>query len=227
VYGGAIAGLALTFVTWGAARTLIPISGGNRELLEGITALVAVVVLLYVSHWIFRRTYMREWKEFIESGMKKAVVTGSGFALASLSFAAVYREGFETVLFYEALLVDQPGSSVALGFFAGALVIAFAGVAIIRAGVKLPLKMVFGATTIVLLVLSVAILGKGLYNLQEAGVFSPHPLEWLPSSELLGTVFGFYPLAETVLAQLALVTLVVGMYLVYRRRGAAVPQAAA
>jgi high-affinity iron transporter len=219
VYAGAAFGVFVSLLTWLAARTLIPMSGGSRELMEGITALIAVAVLLYVSHWIFRRTYMGQWKNFLNSRVQKAVGAGSGLTLAGLSFAAVYREGFETVLFYEALLVDQPGAAVALGFGAGAAVIAAVGFAIIYAGLRLPLRLVFRATNAVLLFLSVAILGKGLYNLQEAGLFSPHPLTWLPNSEFLRQVLGFYPLAETLLAQLALVTLVVVMYVIYRLRG--------
>jgi FTR1 family protein len=228
VYLGAAAGVALSVGTWGLARTLIPISGGNRELLEGITALIAVAVLLYVSHWIFRRTYVGEWREYLDGKIKQASGTGSGLAIASLSIAIVYREGFETVLFYEALLVDLPGSSVALGFAGGAALVLAAAFAIIRAGVRLPIKLVFRATNFILLFLSVVIVGKGLYSLQEAGLFSPHPVSWLPNSDLLRQVLGFYPLAETLLAQLLLVSLVVVMYPIYRRKGASVaPRATA
>jgi high-affinity iron transporter len=227
VYAGAFTGVLLSVATWGVARTLLPISGGNRELLEGITALIAVAVLLYVSHWIFRRTYVGEWREYLDGQIKKAAGTGSGVAIAGLSIAIVYREGFETVLFYEALLVDLPGSWVALGFAAGASLVLAAAYAIIRAGVRLPIKMVFRATNLILLFLSVVIVGKGLYSLQEAGLFSPHPVEWLPNSEVLRQVLGFYPLAETLLAQLLLVTLVVVMYLVYRRKGSSAATARA
>ncbi len=218
VYAGAAAGLVATFATWIVARTLLPITGGGRELMEGITALIAVAVLLYVSHWIFQRTYIGGWKNFLHGKVARAISAGSGLAIAGLSFAAVYREGFETVLFYQALVADLPASSVLLGFASGAVVIAAVGFGIIRLGVKLPLQIVFKATTAVLLFLSVAILGKGLYNLQEAGLFNPHPLEWLPNSAVLRQVLGFYPIAETLLAQLALITLVVVMYWVYRRR---------
>ena len=105
-----------------------------------------------------------------------------------------------------------------LGFASGAVVIAAVGFGIICMGLRLPLQIVFRATNAVLLFLSVAILGKGLYNLQEAGLFNPHPLEWLPNSDLLRQVLGFYPIAETLLAQLALITLVAVMYVIYRRR---------
>ena len=168
-WAGAGAGIVFSLLTWIAARTLMPISGGNRELMEGITALIAVAVLLYVSHWIFRRTYMGEWKEFLQGKVEGAVKQGSGLAIAGVAFAAVYREGFETVLFYEALLVDLPGSSVATGFVAGALLITIVGVAIIRLGLKLPLKLVFRATNGVLLFLSVAILGKGSTTFRKPG----------------------------------------------------------
>lgn len=218
VYAGAAVAVVASLATWLVARTLIPIAGGSRELMEGVTALVAVAVLLYVSHWIFRRTYMGEWKNYLHGKVVRAVTAGSGAAIAFVSFAAVYREGFETVLFYQALLVDLPVSSVVSGFGAGAVVILALSFGIIRLGLKLPLRIVFRATNAVLLFLSIAILGKGLYNLQEAGLFNPHPLEWLPSNEVLRHVIGYYPMVETLLAQAALITLIFVMYVVYRRR---------
>jgi high-affinity iron transporter len=206
--------------TWILARTLIPVSGGSRELIEGVTALVAVAVLLYVSHWLFQKTYVHDWKEYLRQHAGAAVARGSALAMAGLAFAAVYREGFETVLFYQALQFDVGARAILAGFIPGALLIVALGVAIVRYGVRLPIRRVFSITNAILLYLAFTFLGKGLYNLQEAGLFSPAPLAWLPDHQVLRQLFGIYPVVQTLAAQLGFVTLVAATYLVYRARTA-------
>ncbi|HEY8469377.1 MAG TPA: FTR1 family protein [Longimicrobiales bacterium] len=221
IYVGAGVGVAASVLTWLLARTLIPIGGASRELIEGITGLAAVAVLLYVSHWLFQKTYIHDWKDFLRDRAGRAVSTGSALAMAGLAFAAVYREGFETVLFYQALLFETGPSALLAGFVPGAVLVAAVGVAIIRLGLKLPLRRVFGVTNAVLLLLAFSFIGKSIYNLQEAGLFSPHPLPWAPDHEALRLLIGFYPVAETALAQAALLLALLLTYVVFRRRLAA------
>lgn len=216
IWAGVGLGIVASFATWGLARTLIPVSGANREIIEGVTALVAVGVLLYVSHWLFHKTYVHDWKDYLKERVGVAVSRGSGLAMAGLAFAAVYREGFETVLFYQALLFDSGGAAVAAGFVPGAVLITLVGAALIRLGVRLPLKQVFTVTNTVLLYLAFVFLGKGIYNLQEAGLFAPHVLGWIPDNGALRQVLGIYPLAETILAQVAFLALLAGTWVVYR-----------
>jgi high-affinity iron transporter len=187
-------------------------------MVEGMTALVAVVVLLYVSHWLFQKTYIHDWKAYLREHLGSALTRGSALAMMGLAFAAVYREGFETVLFYQALLLDAGGRSVLTGFLPGVLVIAAIGWAIIRAGMKLPLKQVFAVTNSILLYLAFVFLGKGIYNLQESGAFSAHPISGLPSHPALQQLLGLYPLVETILAQALLAVLLGLALIVYRRR---------
>lgn len=220
IWWGAGAGVAASLATWGVARTLIPIGGAGRELVEGITGLVAVVVLLYVSNWLAHKTYIHDWKSFLQEKVDQAVGAGSGFAMASLAFAAVYREGFETVLFYQALLFDTGPGPVLAGFAAGSILIAGVAVGIIRLGLRLPLRQVFAATNAILVYLAFTFLGKSLYNLQEAGLFAPHPVAWAPDSGVLRQVFGLYPTVETLSAQLVFLALVGGTYVAYRWKGA-------
>lgn len=228
IWAGVALGVAASFATWGLARTLIPVSGGSRELLEGITALVAVAVLIYVSNWIFQRSYIHHWKDFLRENLDTALDTGSALAMAGLAFAAVYREGFETVLFYQALMFDVGTGAVLAGFIPGLLVIAVVGVAIIRLGLRLPLKQVFAATNVILVYLAFAFTGKGIYNLQEAGLFAPHPVGWMADSEALRLLFGIYPVAETLAAQALLLATVGATYLYYRKKaGAKVAEARA
>ena len=216
IWLGAGAGIAASVITWIVAVTLLPMSGASRELMEGVTALVAVAVLLYVSHWLFQKTYIHDWKEYLREHLGTAVSSGSAFAMMGLAFAAVYREGFETVLFYQALALDVGGKSVLTGFVPGLLLISGVGWAIIRAGVKLPLKRVFAVTNSILLYLAFVFLGKGIFNLQESGAFAAHPIGWLPSHPALQQVFGFYPLIETIAAQAALALLLLLAVVFYR-----------
>lgn len=221
VYAGVVAGVLASLATWVAAVTLVPVSGASRELVEGVTALVAVGVLLYVSHWLFQKTYIHDWKAYLEQHLGRAVTRGSAFAMAGLAFAAVYREGFETVLFYQALLFDAGAGAVLAGFAPGILIIAAIGYGIVRLGLRLPLKRVFGITGSVLLYLAFVFIGKGLYNLQEAGLFSPHPVPWMPDHEALRQLLGLYPLAEILLAQAGFLILLAAAALWHRARSRA------
>jgi len=218
VYAGAAAGVVATIATCIVADLLIPIRGGSRELVEGITGLLAVAVLLYVSNWLFQKTYIHDWKDYLREHAGRAASTGSALAMAALAFAAVYREGFETVLFYQALLFDAGYASVLLGAIPGALVIGAIGVGIIRMGVKLPLRKVFAVTNAILLYLAFTFVGKGLYSLQEAGLFAPHALHGVPDLMPLRQLLGVYPIAETLLAQLLFAAGVTLTYVSYRRR---------
>jgi high-affinity iron transporter len=215
IYMGVGAGIGGSVLTWVVARTLLPVTGASRELLEGVTALVAVGVLLYVSHWLFQKAYLHDWKQYLRERVGQAASSGSVLAMAGLAFAAVYREGFETVLFYQAMLYDAPPMAVLTGFVPGMLLILVVGFGIIRLGVKLPLRKVFGFTNAILVYLAFVFLGKGLYNLQESGMFSPLPLSWIPDSAALQQIFGLYPVAQTVIAQLALATMLIATWVIY------------
>lgn len=221
IYAGVTAGVVASIGTWFIARSLVPISGANRELIEGITALIAVAVLLYVAHWLFQKTYIHDWKDYLRTRVGGALTRGSGFAMAALAFAAVYREGFETVLFYQALAFDAGAGAIVAGFVPGALLIGAVAVGIIRAGLRLPLRKVFTFTNTVLLYLAFVFIGKGIYNLQEAGIFAPLPLP-LPDHPALRQLFGFYPLVQTLAAQTVFGLLLAGTYVGYhlRRRAA-------
>lgn len=218
VWGGVIAGVLASVGTWVVARTLIPIGGASRELIEGVTALLAVGVLVYVSHWLFQKTYIHDWKEYLQDRVGTAVTTGSTLAMAGLAFAAVYREGFETVLFYQALLFDAGAGAVAAGFVPGLLLILAVGAGILKVGLKLPLKKVFGITNAILLYLAFVFLGKGLYNLQEAGLFTPRPVSWIPDHEALRQLLGLYPIVETLAAQLVFLFALGTAWTLYRGR---------
>ncbi len=209
VAGGVLAALAGSFVLWLAVGRLFAMTTLERELLEGASALTAAAVLVYVTHWVFRNAYVHEWSADIRR--KARALAGDGgrgrafgwLALASLAFLVVFREGFETVLFYEALLIDAPAVPVLAGLLAGALLSAIIGYAVLVLGAKLPLAAFFRLTGAMLAVLCVMLVGSGVRGLQTAAVVGATPVGWFPDRPWLQLYFGLYPVAEALLAQAA------------------------
>lgn len=199
IHYGWILALVAGFFTWLLARTVISISGAQREVIEGVTSLIAAAVLFYVSYWLVSKIDVRVWKEYIRGRVEKALSRGSVFALASVSFFAVYREAFETVLFYQALWFQAENSQtqVIWGMVAGAALLIVLFFVIFKLALRIPLKYFFSLTSVFLYLLSFILLGKGIKELQEAGMIGVTPLEFLPRIDVLG----FYPTLETVLPQ--------------------------
>ncbi|HEX5963197.1 MAG TPA: cytochrome c/FTR1 family iron permease [Gemmatimonadales bacterium] len=198
-----LASLATAF----AIETVFHLTAANQEVLEGVTMVVATVVLFYVSYWLLSKMEVAKWNHFVRSKVNDALTSGSSLALASAAFLAVYREGFETVLFYKALfLTGGPGSSgmpVLAGILVGAVVLLGVYIAISRFGVRLPLKPFFGVTSAFLYYMAFVFAGKGVAELQSGGVISTTLISWAPRAPALG----IYPTVESLLAQGVLVIL--------------------
>jgi high-affinity iron transporter len=206
VHGGWIAALALGALTWAVASYMVTISGATRELTEGVTALVATIVLLWVGFWMHDKSHAQRWDAYLRSRLRGALGRRATWGLAGVSFLAVYREVFETVLFYQALwLQTAPGAQHALmgGLAAAAAALALSSWLIIRGSLRMPLGIFFGATSLVLAALAIVLAGKGIAALQEAAVLSPHPIT-APRLPLLGV----YPDLIGLLLQAALLVLV-------------------
>jgi high-affinity iron transporter len=152
--------------------------------------------------------------------------TGSSFALASVAFLAVYREGFETILFYKALLTSAGGegggtAAVAAGMALGAVALVGVYLAIRRFGVKIPLRPFFAVTSAMLYYMAFVFAGKGVAAFQEGGLVRTTVLEWAPRLP----VFGIYPTAESLALQGVLVALLVfAIVWLQRRRFSGVEQ---
>jgi len=199
IHYGWILALVAGVLTWLLARTVISISGAQREVIEGVTSLVAAAVLFYVSYWLISKIEVRVWKQYIQGKVEKALSTGSVVALASVSFFAVYREAFETVLFYQALWFQSGNSQTAVlwGLAAGALVLVVLFYVIFKLALRIPLKYFFSVTSVFLYLLSFILLGKGIKELQEAGIVGVTPVEYVPHIDMLG----LYPTLETSIPQ--------------------------
>src|SRR5213076_2538941 len=118
---GAWVAVGASVITAAVIELLFEITPGEREALEGFTMLLATAVLFYVSYWLVSKIEAAKWNAFVKSRMEDALSAGSGWALASVAFLAVYREGFETILFYKALLTSAGGGTAAgvVGVIAG------------------------------------------------------------------------------------------------------------
>ncbi|MXW22953.1 MAG: c-type cytochrome [Candidatus Dadabacteria bacterium] len=205
VHYGWVVAIFAGFATWVAARTVIDISGARREIVEGVTSLLAAVVLFYVSYWLVSKADVKKWKEYVRSKTQGALTRRSGFTLAFVSFLAVYREAFETMLFYQALFY-QTGSSmphVVYGLVAGVAVVFVIAFLMYRFTLRIPLKYFFSFASIFLYLLCFILLGKGILEFQESGIISSTSADFIPYVDTLG----IYPTYETAIPQAVLIVL--------------------
>ncbi len=207
-----IVGALLAFLTKaGAIEGIFHWGPASREALEGITLLLATAVLFSVSYWLVSKIEHAAWDRYLKGKVRTALARGSGAALVSVSFLAVYREGFETVLFYKALLGAGPsGEAVAAGFLVGLLLLFALFVLFYRFGVRIPLRHFFAVTGAVLYYMAFVFAGKGVHALQEAGWLAE---TWVGSAPYVGWL-GLYPTWESLAAQGALV-LALGLALLW------------
>ncbi|MFJ2711249.1 FTR1 family protein [Pseudomonas sp. NPDC087346] len=192
--------------TWALAAYVIDVSGSQRELLEGATALFASVMVLWLGVWMHDRRHAAAWQDYIKSSL---VGGGGRFGFAILAFFSVYRELFEVILFYETLWLQAgpAGHDAVLAGGATALVL-LVGLAwvILRGSAKLPLTLFFSINAGLLCALSVVFAGHGVKALQEAGIFGTRPVAFF-EFDWLGIHADAYSLTAQALAILAIIVL--------------------
>ncbi|WP_303761550.1 FTR1 family protein [Alcanivorax jadensis] len=211
IHLGWIAALVAGGLTWYAANSLITFSGASREMTEGVAGVVAALILFYVGFWMHNNSHSQKWLGYIRNKVDDALGSGTIWVLTFVSFISVYREIFETILFYQALWSQVTAATQAFLFYGiGVAVAALALVCFLffRIGMTLPLSLFFRVTSLVLLVLSVVLLGRGIAALQEAGVLNAYYLG-VPTIEWLG----FFPTMQGVMAQVLAVLLGVVLWL--------------
>ena len=186
----------------------------QQEVIEGLTMFLAVLVLFYVSNWMVSKASSKAWSNYIQGKVQSSIAKGSMFSLAFTCFLAVFREGAEVILFYQALLVNAQGAgdtfAIWLGLGVGAVLLVFVYLAIRFLGIKLPLKPFFLATSILMFVMCVSFVGSGISEFVDADWFTPHILNHVPTISILG----IYPYAESLIAQgimIAIILLTLGI----------------
>jgi high-affinity iron transporter len=188
IHIGVGAAVGASLVTAVLLETILEVGRTSQEALEGGIMLVATAMLFYVSYWLLSKMEVARWNRFVRGRVQDAVTSGSALALASVAFLAVYREGFETVLFYKALFLAGAGSAlpVFLGMVAGGACLGIVYVAINRWGVKIPLKPFFAVTSAFLYYMAFVFAGRGVAELQEGGVLPTTVVSWGPRLPALG-----------------------------------------
>ena len=217
VYAGAVLGIVCSFIAAWVLNATLAAGQAPQELVEGFTALFAVVVLFWVSNWMLSKSESKAWSAYIERQVESSVSKGSVFALAFTAWLAVFREGAEVILFYQPLIASDYAGSMWMGFGLGVVVIAIIYVAIRFFSVRLPLKPFFLAMSILMFVMCFAFLGSGIKELIEGGLISATPMGSWPQTELLN-VLGIYPIAQTLIPQMILVVIAVITFVIQIRR---------
>jgi high-affinity iron transporter len=215
LYGGAGVGVLASILLAFTAQGVVASFSGMQEALEGITMLIAVVVLFSVSYWLISKTEAKRWQEFVQQKIESALSTGRYIALGSLAFLVVFREGFETVLFYQALVMSAARemvgyTPVVAGFMAGCFLLAALFYVLFAYGIKIPIRRFFAITGGLLYLLAFKFAGDGVRELQEAGLISVTPLSFVPETPFLQSWFGVYPVWETFFLQSLLLVLAIG-----------------
>ena len=205
IWTGTALGLAASAATAVILQTVLRSMPASREIIEGATMLIAVAVLFSVSYWLISKVEAARWQQFIRDKVTNALQHGGGSALAFVAFLAVYREGAETALFYQALFGEGTDATgpIVLGIVAGAAVLAIVFTLFYRFGVRIPLRPFFAITSVVLYYMAFVFAGKGIRELQEGDVVPITTIPGLPSFEAMG----IYNTVETLLAQVLLLVL--------------------
>ena len=223
VYNWAIAGIIMSFVT---AYLFVEVldntttTGSGREIIEGCTALFAVLVLLGTSAWMGGKSNAKAWKSYIDKQVKLTLSTGKSRALGAAVFLAVYREGAEVILFYQALFNNAVGDvdMIWAGFVTACLALALIFFLMQRGALRIPIGPFFKVTSAFMFILAVTFLGGGLKELQEADVISTSVIEAVPVPSI--DLLGLYPTYETIVPQILLILAAVAM-VSYKKRSAA------
>ncbi|MGH7855839.1 MAG: FTR1 family iron permease, partial [Candidatus Binatia bacterium] len=199
LYGGSALAVVASIGLWVAARTVIEISGIGREALEGWTMLLAAVVLFWVSYWLVSKVGADRWQVFVRARAERAVSRGAILGFGVLSFVVVFREGFETVLFYEALSARAGGASgqslLLGGFVTGLALLGAFYASFLRLGPKIPMRAFFAVTGALLYFMAFKFAGAGIFELQVAQALSQTPVAFFPDSLFLREWLGMYPYA--------------------------------
>lgn len=203
VHVGWIVALIAGGVTWALATHLVSISGASRELTEGVSSIVAALVLLGVGLWMHHKSLAGRWQRYLTEKLTDALANRSAWVLAGISFVAVYREVFETILFYTALWNQGHHAAILAGLAAGSAGLAVITWALFYASRRLPMASFFGASSVLVAVLAFVLIGKGIHSFQEAGIVDVNHLA-LPSVGWLA----IYPTVQSLAAQLVIAAII-------------------
>ncbi|ULO08479.1 FTR1 family iron permease [Paenibacillus sp. 19GGS1-52] len=200
VWSGAAAGLVgsiglAVLLTYTISRAA---SGGAREMIEGITGLVAVIMMLTIGRWLHSKSSATAWTNYVGRQVDGALAKGNLWSLFSIAALAILREGAETTIFYVGMAPSIHTSQLLLGIGSALVILVIFGYAIIALSARLPIAAFFRTATVLIYYFVFRFLGESIHSLQVAGKIPAHVQEGLPSVSWLG----LYPTWETLLPQL-------------------------
>ncbi|MBU0941536.1 MAG: FTR1 family protein [Bacteroidetes bacterium] len=211
IHGGWITAILMGVAGWFLSDWIINISGQNREIIEGIISLIAVIVLAFVGFWLHNHSHSKKWKEFIENKVGSQLKGEKKIGLAFFSFMIVFREAFESILFLQAIGLETQSddqSSIGFGVLAAFALIGLLAFLFLKYSKKIPVRQLFRYSSWVITLLAIILIGKGVHAIQEAGWISVTgtwfsiKIDWL----------GFYPTLETLISQLILLVFLLLLY---------------
>lgn len=211
VHAGWVTALVAGGLTWGVATYLVELSGASREMTEGFSAIFASLVLLAVGVWMHQKSMAGRWQAYVKQKLSSALNRKSAMMLFLLSFITVYREVFETVLFYAALWTQDNGIYLLAGLGSGIVILAGVAWLLLRSSARLPISQFFLYSSALVGILAIVLMGKGIAALQKVGLLENTPM-LIPRVDALGV----YPSFQTIGAQV-LVILIIVASLVYNR----------
>ncbi len=217
LHGGWITAIILGVAGWFLSDYIIQFGGKNREILEGLISLFAVLVLLFVGFWLHNHSHAKKWKEFIQNKIGGYLQKDKMFGLAAFSFMVVFREAFEVILFLQAVSLEakpEDKSAIGLGVLAAVICIGVMVYLFLKYAKKIPVRQLFRYSSWIILLLAIILMGKGFHSLQESGWISVTGFPSLFRIDWLG----FYPTMETILAQVVLVVSIFATYFIGNQR---------
>ena len=215
--------LLATVATWFVAVAVLSSVNAPELQIQAATGLIAIVVLLVVMNWFFHKLYWTEWicshckrrKRLFEN--PNATKTSVTVGLALLGFTAIYREGFEVVLFLQDLRLKAGSGVVLSGASVGLVLTGIVAVLTFAAHRRLPYKRMLILTGVLLAGVLIVMIGESAQELQEAGWLPTHLLS-LPIPEWVGVWFAIFPTLEGLIAQVLAIAVLLGSYAWVRSR---------
>ena len=200
VWMGAAAGIIASIALGVVIRLIFSsaINGGNREMIEGFTGLIAAAMLIYMSYWMHSKSNAEAWQKYIKQRSTAALATGSLSGLAVLAFLSIFREGGETALFFLGMASSISLSDLLTGLAIGTLALIVLGILLTVVGLRIPIAPFFGIASLVVFYICFKFVGMGLHALQLAKLIPTSSVAYLPASSF----FGLFPTWETTLPQL-------------------------
>ena len=206
IYAGAVVGILSSILAAVVLKYSFPAlsSGTNREIIEGVVGIFAVIMMIGIGIWLHRKSSVKAWKKYMDTKLNLVLSTGSFISMFTLSFLAVFREGAETILFYAGIMPLISTTNLLVGIALAVVALIIIGTIMVKASGKLPISKVFLVLSWLIYILGFKMLGVSIHALQITDIVSNHIIDYLPTIEILG----IYPSYEVVTAQLIYIAVV-------------------